>query len=264
MTPEEIKETFRYHSPSPEAVDLHERIRDKMVTAVDWIARRIPHSRERSAFITKMQEAQMMANAAVAIHGPPRDGEQRPDPDLVVYRSHPDPDRIIYAATGSVHKPTPENPVWKWEFRLGRYLDGVGVAFTMRTGARTFERRGSKLLFLGENMKNLCAFAVVRKGAVILRSGFGIPIGPKKPKRAKRFRLAPNTAYEVVLEWRPDSSRLYIDGKLVLDCPCPGDPPKRAFLTLGGDGSVAEAVQEGFVFSDLTVSALSAWRNGDG
>ena len=71
VTPEQIRETFRYHSPSQEALTLHERIRERMTETAVEIAGAIPHSRERSSFITLMQQAQMMANAAVAIHGLP-------------------------------------------------------------------------------------------------------------------------------------------------------------------------------------------------
>ena len=68
MTTEEIKDTFRYHSPSQESVKVHEAIREKMTATVIDIALMIPPSRERSTFITLCQQAQMMANAAVAIH----------------------------------------------------------------------------------------------------------------------------------------------------------------------------------------------------
>ena len=71
MTEAEIRETFRYHSPSPEAVAAHEMIRTVMTEAVVSIAEHIPMSRERSLFITQCQQAQMMANAAIAIHGIP-------------------------------------------------------------------------------------------------------------------------------------------------------------------------------------------------
>ena len=71
MTEEQIRETFKYHSPSPEAVNYHEAIRRRITNAVVDIAPYLPHSRERSLFITLMQQAQMMANAAIAIHGLP-------------------------------------------------------------------------------------------------------------------------------------------------------------------------------------------------
>ena len=71
MTTEEIKNTFRYHSPNPARVATHEKIRERMTATVVEIAEMIPSSRERSVFIELMQQAQMMANAAVAIHDKP-------------------------------------------------------------------------------------------------------------------------------------------------------------------------------------------------
>ena len=68
MTESEIRDTFRYHSPNPDRVRTHEQIRERMTATVVEVAGLIPASRERSTFITLMQQAQMMANAAVAIH----------------------------------------------------------------------------------------------------------------------------------------------------------------------------------------------------
>ena len=69
MNAEQIKETFRYHSANPEMVKTHERIRTLVTSTVVEVANLLPDSRERSCFITLMQQAQMMANASVAIHG---------------------------------------------------------------------------------------------------------------------------------------------------------------------------------------------------
>ena len=69
MTEAEIRNTFRYHSPSPENVKKHEAIRHQMTETVLAVTAQLPVSRERSTFITLMQQAQMMANAAIAIHG---------------------------------------------------------------------------------------------------------------------------------------------------------------------------------------------------
>ena len=69
MTEEQIRETFKYHSPSPDAVKHHERIRENMTETAVTVAAMLPASRERSMYITLMQQAQMMANAAIAIHG---------------------------------------------------------------------------------------------------------------------------------------------------------------------------------------------------
>ena len=69
MTEEQIRDIFRYHSPNPESIWVHETIRKKITLITVEIAALIPESRERSLFITHMQQGQMMANAAVAIHG---------------------------------------------------------------------------------------------------------------------------------------------------------------------------------------------------
>ena len=70
MTEAEIRNTFKYHSPDPERVKTHEVIREMMTDVTVVIAAELPSSRERSLYITLMQQAQMMANAAVAIHTP--------------------------------------------------------------------------------------------------------------------------------------------------------------------------------------------------
>ena len=70
MTEDQIRNTFKYHSPNPRMVELHQAIRHQMTETAVAVAMQLPPSRERSVFITKMQEAQMMANAAIAIHGP--------------------------------------------------------------------------------------------------------------------------------------------------------------------------------------------------
>lgn len=71
MTEEQIRETFKYHSPNSNAVKFHEAIRELITDTTVNVADLIPQSRERSLFITLMQQAQMMANAAIAIHGLP-------------------------------------------------------------------------------------------------------------------------------------------------------------------------------------------------
>ena len=68
MTPEKIRDIFVYHSPSAENLAKHGQIREYMIATTVTIAEMIPESRERSLFITQMQQAQMMANAAIAIH----------------------------------------------------------------------------------------------------------------------------------------------------------------------------------------------------
>lgn len=73
MERDEIKETFRYHSPNPESIKAHETIRAKIIDLTCEIADMIPDCTQRDLFIQHMQYGQMMANAAIAIHG------RRPD-----------------------------------------------------------------------------------------------------------------------------------------------------------------------------------------
>ena len=69
MKEKEIREAFRYHSSDPNMIKKHEEIRRTLTEAVVKVAWLCPNSRERSCFITLMQQAQMMANASIAIHG---------------------------------------------------------------------------------------------------------------------------------------------------------------------------------------------------
>ena len=74
MTEAQIRDAFRYHAPTERKVQVFEDIRSTMTETVVAVAAQLPPSRERSTFITLMQQAQMMANAAVAIHGHPDAG----------------------------------------------------------------------------------------------------------------------------------------------------------------------------------------------
>ena len=73
MDERRIRDVFRYHRPPPEAVLAMERIRALTTETVVEVAAMIPESRERSAYVSLMQQAQMMANAAIAIHGLPEE-----------------------------------------------------------------------------------------------------------------------------------------------------------------------------------------------
>ena len=84
MKEQEIRDAFRYHSPNHESVKIHEKIRSSVTETTVAVAELIPPSRERSLFITYMQQAQMMANAAVAIHSPESGGGHGPDKRVLV------------------------------------------------------------------------------------------------------------------------------------------------------------------------------------
>ena len=73
MTEAQIRETLSYHAPNTRKVSTFEDIRSRMTETAVAVAAQLPNSRERSMFLTLMQQAQMMANASVAIHGHPSD-----------------------------------------------------------------------------------------------------------------------------------------------------------------------------------------------
>lgn len=64
----EIRNAFRYHAPTEEKVQMHERVRERMTDVAVEIAAMLPPSREKSLFLERLQEAQMWANASIAIH----------------------------------------------------------------------------------------------------------------------------------------------------------------------------------------------------
>ena len=70
MLNSEIRELFRYHAPDESQRQTFEKIRAIMTDAAVRVGELTPITRERSLFITLMQQAQMMANASVALHGP--------------------------------------------------------------------------------------------------------------------------------------------------------------------------------------------------
>lgn len=69
MTAEELRWRFLYHPPKDELVaKAHEAIRSALLEVAQRIAELCPESRERSLAMTKLEEAMMWANAAIARH----------------------------------------------------------------------------------------------------------------------------------------------------------------------------------------------------
>ena len=64
MTEAQIRNTFNYHAPTERKVKTFEDVRAAMTETAVSVAAVCPDSRERSMFLTLMQQAQMMANAA--------------------------------------------------------------------------------------------------------------------------------------------------------------------------------------------------------
>lgn len=75
MLEDDIREAFRYHAPTERKVQSFEAVRERMTETAVFVAAMCPHSRERSVFLMLMHQAQMMANASIAIHGHPGDSE---------------------------------------------------------------------------------------------------------------------------------------------------------------------------------------------
>jgi hypothetical protein len=74
ITKEELERRFSHHPPQNEDdVAKHEAIRETCLDAAVEIAAFIPASREASLAITKLEEAMMWANAALARNREPED-----------------------------------------------------------------------------------------------------------------------------------------------------------------------------------------------
>lgn len=63
---EQIENNFKYHAPNGDKVVRHELVREKCKELAYEVEKLCPHSRERSLAITKIEEAMMWANAAIA------------------------------------------------------------------------------------------------------------------------------------------------------------------------------------------------------
>ena len=62
----DIEKNFTYHAPSPDQANRYETIRLFCKRAAEIIDSRCPESREKSLAMTKLEEAVMWANAAIA------------------------------------------------------------------------------------------------------------------------------------------------------------------------------------------------------
>ena len=64
----ELQNRFAYHPPrNPEEIRQHGEIRERFKDLVTHLDDMLPDGREKALVITKLQEAQMWANAAIAI-----------------------------------------------------------------------------------------------------------------------------------------------------------------------------------------------------
>lgn len=76
LDPAKIRNTFRYHSPTPAKIAKirkYERIRAAITDVALLVGSLTPDSMQRSMSLTLLLQAQMMANASIAIHEPDDD-----------------------------------------------------------------------------------------------------------------------------------------------------------------------------------------------
>jgi len=66
MKQSEIENNFKYHAPTPKQVGIYGKLRSNGKDFVEYINAICPDSREKSLAITKIEEAIMWANAAIA------------------------------------------------------------------------------------------------------------------------------------------------------------------------------------------------------
>lgn len=62
----DIEKNFTYHAPKEDQQERYERIRFKAKMLAAFINEKCPDSREKSIAMTKLEEAVMWANAAIA------------------------------------------------------------------------------------------------------------------------------------------------------------------------------------------------------
>lgn len=65
---EQIEQAFVYHPPKHDQVGRFHAIRQEALNFARLIAQTTPESREQSLALTKLEEAVMFANAAIARH----------------------------------------------------------------------------------------------------------------------------------------------------------------------------------------------------
>lgn len=67
----DVRHRFTYHAPDPGNTDQkhrYVRLTDAFLELAELVAESTPYSREQSTAITLLQQARMMANAAIAVN----------------------------------------------------------------------------------------------------------------------------------------------------------------------------------------------------
>ena len=163
---------------------------------------------------------------------------------------------------GLFHEPTEDAPVWGETFDVPHDAESVHLRFVMHT-AELIQPAGEKLFWLGwPRHRDLAGFAIWRRGAMVLRSGFG-QVNDDKARHSGRLRLEADGTYEVWFDFLPgDVYQLAVDGPGAEEFVLEGKPninhlptgSKRGRVTFGGEGTPAEPIQIGARFYDLVLS----------
>jgi hypothetical protein len=67
MSEENINHRFMHHPPKDQdTINLHEQVREKLRATAGYIDTVVPEGREKALALTKLEEALMWANAAIA------------------------------------------------------------------------------------------------------------------------------------------------------------------------------------------------------
>lgn len=74
MDSNELQNRFAYHAPDDEKRRRHELVRDMHYDLAEIVNDLCPEGREKSLAITKLEEAMMWANAAIARNPVPEPG----------------------------------------------------------------------------------------------------------------------------------------------------------------------------------------------
>ncbi len=75
-----LERTYTYHAPFGDQPDRYVEIRAAIGNAAAVVCENAPHSRERSLALTKLEEAVMHANAAIARNEKPAEPEPNSGP----------------------------------------------------------------------------------------------------------------------------------------------------------------------------------------
>lgn len=67
---EEMEQRFGFHPGTDQTIPVHEKVREASRRIATFFDETLPDGREKNLALTKLQEASMWANAAIAMEAP--------------------------------------------------------------------------------------------------------------------------------------------------------------------------------------------------